>query len=203
MKFTIPQIDDFLSLSGDTNPLHSDDAFARAAGFERRVVPGMLAVRSSMHPTLPAKTVKARFSQPLYPDVQYRTGLDMNRDLFWLGGEEKRVAVWRDCAVLVQHWYIADEPHVGDYHTSGVVSRQSLVFCWISWFVGTQLPGHGGILTDIEIEFLKDGNPACDKLSYGVRIARQKFGMVVLDAVLSEGDDVIAYAELRAMEAKK
>lgn len=202
MKFTIPQIDDFLSLSGDTNPLHADDAFAKAAGFEQRVVPGMLAVRSSMHPTIPAKTVKARFSHPLYPDVQYRTGLDMNRDLFWLG-DEKRVSVWRDCSVTVQHWEIADEPHVGDYHTTDVVSRQSLVLCWISWFVGTQLPGHGGILSGIEVEFLKDTNPPSDKLSYGVRIAQQKFGMVVLDAVLSEGDEVIAYAELRAMEAKK
>jgi acyl dehydratase len=45
MKFTIPQIDDFLKASGDTNPLHSDDEFARRAGFEQRVVPGLLALQ--------------------------------------------------------------------------------------------------------------------------------------------------------------
>lgn len=34
----------FLALSGDTNPLHWDDAFARAAGFEGPVVYGALIV---------------------------------------------------------------------------------------------------------------------------------------------------------------
>ena len=40
--FTEAEIDRFAEASGDTNPLHMDDAFARKAGFRGRVVHGML-----------------------------------------------------------------------------------------------------------------------------------------------------------------
>lgn len=39
---TRQDVEAFALLSGDQNPLHLDDAFARAAGFERPVVHGML-----------------------------------------------------------------------------------------------------------------------------------------------------------------
>jgi 3-hydroxybutyryl-CoA dehydratase len=39
---TAQMLDDFALLSGDSNPLHMDDAFARSAGFSGRVVFGML-----------------------------------------------------------------------------------------------------------------------------------------------------------------
>jgi acyl dehydratase len=35
-------MENFLKISGDTNPLHSDDAFAKSKGFKERVVYGML-----------------------------------------------------------------------------------------------------------------------------------------------------------------
>lgn len=39
---TIQMLDAFRTLSGDINPLHTDEAFARAAGFRSTVVHGML-----------------------------------------------------------------------------------------------------------------------------------------------------------------
>jgi acyl dehydratase len=39
---TAQMLDDFAALSGDCNPLHMDDAFARSAGFPGRLVFGML-----------------------------------------------------------------------------------------------------------------------------------------------------------------
>ena len=39
---TAAMIDDFAKLSGDRNPLHTDDAFARALGHPGRVAHGML-----------------------------------------------------------------------------------------------------------------------------------------------------------------
>lgn len=39
---TAEMLDAFLSLSGDENPLHTDEAYARAHGFPGRVVYGML-----------------------------------------------------------------------------------------------------------------------------------------------------------------
>jgi len=41
-RITAPDVDDFSRLSGDTNPLHADDEFARKRGFEGRVVHGGL-----------------------------------------------------------------------------------------------------------------------------------------------------------------
>lgn len=202
MIFTISQINDFLSLSGDSNPLHSDDDFAQKQGFYERIVPGMLSVQASLHPMLPPKSLRASFFKPLYPETDYKTGLDLQRDLFWYGGDEKRASIWRDCAVLVQHWTPSDEEHVGDYHSTAVTPEKQMVMYWISWFVGGQLPGAGAILSNIEIEYMRDGNRSMDKLSYAVRIAQQRMGMVVLDAVLTEGDVPVAYCEIRAMEPR-
>jgi 3-hydroxybutyryl-CoA dehydratase len=43
-SITLEQMRQFAELSGDFNPLHTDDAFARAKGFEGRVVYGALLV---------------------------------------------------------------------------------------------------------------------------------------------------------------
>lgn len=39
---TLSDVDYFVGLSGDFNPIHMDDEFARDNGFERRIVHGML-----------------------------------------------------------------------------------------------------------------------------------------------------------------
>lgn len=41
-KFTADDVADFIKLSRDKNPLHTDDEFAKRAGFKGRIVPGML-----------------------------------------------------------------------------------------------------------------------------------------------------------------
>ena len=41
---TAADIDAFVELSGDRNPLHTDDEYARAAGFAGRIVHGLLAL---------------------------------------------------------------------------------------------------------------------------------------------------------------
>jgi acyl dehydratase len=70
------EMDAFATLSGDVNPLHCDDAFARAAGFEGRVVYGGLILAQvsrllGMH--LPGRFgvwngLRMDFRVPLYMD---------------------------------------------------------------------------------------------------------------------------------------
>src|SRR6185295_4870814 len=91
VKFLIPDIDAFIGLSGDTNPLHSDDAFAKAAGFEQRVVPGMLAVLGALpqYTDHVLSSLRARFQHPLYPNIEYPLGLRLGGgpgdNCFWIG----------------------------------------------------------------------------------------------------------------------
>lgn len=67
-------------LSGDTNPLHVDPAFARAAGFDRPILHGLctygFAVRMAMH-ALEAGVVdaNARFTGVVFPGEQLRVEL--------------------------------------------------------------------------------------------------------------------------------
>ncbi len=52
-------MDQFLAVSGDTNPLHCDDAFAKAQGFPGRVVYGMLT--ASLYSTLAGVYLPGKF----------------------------------------------------------------------------------------------------------------------------------------------
>ena len=63
-------------LSGDRNPLHSDPAFAKRAGFDRPILHGLctfgMAGRALLHTLCgsdPARfsSMEARFSRPIYP----------------------------------------------------------------------------------------------------------------------------------------
>ena len=71
---TEEKVRQFLEISGDTNPLHTDDEYARAKGHPSRVVYGMLT--ASLYSTLagvylPGEhcflwEVDARFTAPVY-----------------------------------------------------------------------------------------------------------------------------------------
>lgn len=52
--FTQAEVDQFLSMIGDSNPLHSDDSAATAAGFSGRIIPGIL--MTSMFPAIIGST---------------------------------------------------------------------------------------------------------------------------------------------------
>lgn len=201
MIFTHSDIEAFLVLSGDTNPLHCDDEYARRSGFDRAVVPGMLAVSRFMNGN--PKTIRAAFRHPLYADKEYPTLLVASAKSFYIGNNPKRAMFWFDDAVFVEHWSVSDEEHVGEYPVAMPLSWQHLVLCWTSWFVGTQLPGAGAILSNFEAEFSGATDVVLDNLAYAVRIAQRNeaLKMVVLDAALRSGD-AEACCEIRAFEGR-
>lgn len=88
---TRPETALIYSLCGDDNPLHSDPAHARAAGFERSILHGLAsfglagrAIVQTLCGHAPEKLVAlaGRFSAPVYP------------------GEMLRAEMWRDGAVV-------------------------------------------------------------------------------------------------------
>lgn len=198
MIFNHSDIEAFLVLSGDTNPLHCDHDFARRSGFDMAVVPGMLA---ALRVVGARKTIRAAFRHPLYGGVEYPFIMDSERNAVSIGNNPKRAMMWFDDAVSVEHWSASDEEHVGEYPVAMPLSWQHLVLCWTSWFVGTQLPGAGAILSNFEAEFSGTTDAVLDNLAYAVRIAQQAHGMVVMDAALRSGD-AEAYCEIRAFEAR-
>jgi acyl dehydratase len=88
---TRPEMALLYSLSGDTNPLHSEPAFARQAGFPRPILHGLATMGIAGHALLKAvcgydpgkiATMSVRFSTPVFP------------------GETIRTEIWRDDAVV-------------------------------------------------------------------------------------------------------
>lgn len=82
-----PQVDRYLHLSGDDNPIHADRSLAAAIGLENTIVPGLLliaAIQPPVEAALPGSTLislKARFLSPLLTGRAARTGLqDRGRD---------------------------------------------------------------------------------------------------------------------------
>ena len=84
---TRPEIALIYRLSGDYNPLHSDPAIARAAGYPRPILHGLATFGISGHAVLkdycgydPARMVSiaGRFSAPVFPGETIRT--EMWRD---------------------------------------------------------------------------------------------------------------------------
>ncbi len=75
---TVEDIDNYAKLTGDHNPLHCDEEYARSTEFENRVVHGMLA--GSLFSTLvgmvcPGKknlylTQSLKFKAPIYPNSE-------------------------------------------------------------------------------------------------------------------------------------
>jgi len=85
---TRPEMALIYRLSGDTNPLHSEPAFARGAGFPRPILHGLATMGVAGHAILkticgydPARlaAMTVRFSAPVYPGETLRTEL-------WRGG---------------------------------------------------------------------------------------------------------------------
>jgi 3-hydroxybutyryl-CoA dehydratase len=82
---TVADVAQFSALSGDGNPLHLDDGYARAAGYRGRIVQGVLgtAVATGLVNRLgvTAGTLVAllgvawRFEQPLYPGTRVHVRL--------------------------------------------------------------------------------------------------------------------------------
>lgn len=88
---TRPEIALIYRLSGDTNPLHAEPAFAKSAGFPRPILHGLATFGIAGHAILKSvygydplrlTAMDARFSAPVFP------------------GETIRTEIWRDGAVL-------------------------------------------------------------------------------------------------------
>jgi acyl dehydratase len=88
---TLPQSALIYRLSGDWNPLHSDPAVAKAAGFPRPILHGLCTFGVAGHALLKTlcgyrperlKAIQARFSAPVFP------------------GETLRTEMWRDGGVV-------------------------------------------------------------------------------------------------------
>ena len=73
---TEAMMDAFRSVTGDVNPLHADDAFARERGYDGKVCFGMLTasfLSTLAGVYLPGKnsliqSVEVKFSKPVYPE---------------------------------------------------------------------------------------------------------------------------------------
>lgn len=76
-RLTRADVTAFSELSGDVNPLHLDDAYARAAGFDGRIAQGALGVavvtglvnqlRLTAGTLIALLGLSMRFERPLYP----------------------------------------------------------------------------------------------------------------------------------------
>jgi acyl dehydratase len=83
LTITVEHIEAFAHLSGDRNPAHFDDDFARRIGFERRIAHG--AVTASLLSTVLGMDLpgpgsifleqRIRFTKPVYPGDRITAGL--------------------------------------------------------------------------------------------------------------------------------
>lgn len=89
-------------LNGDLNPLHSDPAVAREAGFGRPILHGLCTMGVVTHALLRAlgdyrtdslRSVRLRFSKPVYPGETIRTEI-------WRDGSFRARLVERDAVVI-------------------------------------------------------------------------------------------------------
>jgi acyl dehydratase len=87
-RVTLEDLERFSEVSGDLNPLHLDDALARAAGYEGRIAQGVLgtAIATGLinRLGLTSGTLVAlaglswRFAKPLYPGATVHVDLKVN-----------------------------------------------------------------------------------------------------------------------------
>jgi 3-hydroxybutyryl-CoA dehydratase len=68
-ELTQQNIDQFLAITGDNNPLHVDQEYARAKGFQDRVVYGMLS--SSFYSTLVGVYLPGKYALLQGIDIQF------------------------------------------------------------------------------------------------------------------------------------
>lgn len=86
---TRPEMALIYRLSGDTNPLHAEPAFARSAGFPRPILHGLATMGVAGHALLKEvcgynpgrlKVMAARFSAPVFPGETIRTEIWQDAD---------------------------------------------------------------------------------------------------------------------------
>lgn len=104
LSFDDAQMQKFAELSGDFNPLHTDDAFARSKGFRGRVVYGALLVAKISEligMRLPGKdsvwsTLTLDFLQPVYVDQAVQLEAVVARASAGTGLVELKLTLRRD-----------------------------------------------------------------------------------------------------------
>lgn len=199
--FTDADYQSFVAFSGDTNPLHADDDFARASGFDSRVVPGMLAVGRLLQDRQPPKTLRVRFYAPMYFDTEYvETWPEENH--CWIGKHGHRLNLWIDSHIDLTNPEPGQSAMCGEFKIKHEINAVAAVLNWISYFVGTRRPGAGAILANAAIVFTgKDVR--CDTLAYETMLTdHPELATFMIYAVLKAEGQEVARCEIQAFKSR-
>lgn len=85
LRLTDEQLSRFAESSGDRNPLHIDDRFARSTPYGRPIAHGALVVTAALgsadeETLLHARALEMQFKKPVVPGVEYTVDVDANDD---------------------------------------------------------------------------------------------------------------------------
>jgi hypothetical protein len=206
--FTEHDINAFCQDSSDGNPLHLNDDFAIASGFERRLVPGMLLARMMIPIDQQVTGVHAKFIKPIYPDTHYEMGYEYSEKTlhsegyYWWGiGEEKHAKIWIKKHIIISEISGVDANYRGNYSVHSPAREISRACSWASYFVGTKFPGHGGILGEVDIRVIPDDATRGAGLSFAVHAdpPHEATGAVDISASLKgESGEFFAYCTIQA-----
>jgi len=113
--FTISQeqVKSFAENSGDTNPLHIDEEFAKTTIFKKRIIPGFLAgsvfskIFGTIFPGIGTIYLKQdmKFLKPMFPGVNYQSICEV----ISFDEQKKRIVVKTSIVDLENNVYIVGE----------------------------------------------------------------------------------------------
>ena len=92
-KIILSDIDLFAKLSGDTNPLHCNEKYAKNTPFKSRIVHGMLA--SSLFSQLVGIHLPGKYCLYVSQDIQFRNPIFPNTDIIVQGKVKSKMDAFK------------------------------------------------------------------------------------------------------------